>query len=94
MATVPSSQFSYTDLTVIGGLEYCYHVTAYNTLGGESDESVHIHVIPITVPSGLVAPTLVTKTLTSLTVQWLPPTNDGDSEVIRYILYMKAEFES
>jgi hypothetical protein len=42
----------------------------------------------------MTAPTLVSTTLTSLTVQWLPPTLDGDSEVTRYILYMKAEYEN
>jgi hypothetical protein len=53
---------------VTGGNEFCYHIVAYNALGGESDESVHAKVIPITVASGLSAPTLVSKTLNSITV--------------------------
>ena len=42
----------------------------------------------------MTAPTLASTTLTSLTVQQLPPTLDGDSEVTRYILYTKAEYEN
>ena len=45
-------------------------------------------------PSGLSSPTLVATTLTSLTVQWTAPTSDGDSEIQRYVLYIKAEYES
>ncbi len=91
---LPASQFEYTDTSVTGGLQYCFHVTAVNALGGESEKSVDVQVTPISIPSGLLAPTLVTRTLTSLTVQWYPPASDGDSEVERYILLMKAEFES
>jgi fibronectin type 3 domain-containing protein len=92
--TSTASQFSYTDTAITGGNLYCYYVTAFNALGGESESSVHLRVLPITVPSGLTAPTLVSKTLNSLTVQWAAPTSDGDSEIERYILYIKAEFES
>lgn len=42
----------------------------------------------------MTAPTYVTKTLSSITVQWLAPTDNGDSEVQRYVLYIKAEYES
>lgn len=67
---------------------------AFNLLGGDSKPSVEAKVTPITVPSGLAAPTLVTKTQTSLTVQWYAPASDGDSEVERYILFIKAEYEN
>ena len=42
----------------------------------------------------MTAPTLVAKTLNSISVQWLPPTSDGDAVIDRYILYIKAEFET
>ena len=51
-------------------------------------------VIPITIPSGMAAPTRVTHTLTSITMQWKVPQSDGDSEVYRYDLFAKADFES
>lgn len=94
LTALPPAQFEYTDTTVTGGKLYCYHVKAYNSLGGDSPKSLDAQVTPITIPSGLPAPTLVTRTKTSLTVQWYPPTSDGDSEVQRYILYIKAEYES
>jgi len=93
MNTMTASSFSYTDSSVVGGMTYCYTVTAYNTLGGERDYSIHLSVVPVTVPSGMTAPTLVSTTLTSLTVQWQKPTLDGDSEVIRYLLYIKPDFD-
>ena len=40
------------------------------------------------------APTFVANTETSITVQWTTPTSDGDSSVIKYVLYMKAEYSS
>ena len=51
-------------------------------------------MIPITVPSKLASPTRVTHSQTSITVQWATPASDGDSEVLRYDLYAKADFES
>jgi hypothetical protein len=45
-----------------------YYVIAYNALGGDSDKSNIAKVLPITVPSGLSVPTLVTNTETSITV--------------------------
>ena len=77
-----------------GGENYCYHFTAYNVLGGESEYSTKLSVVPITIPSGLSAPTFVTKSKNSITVTWNTPTSDGDSEILKYILYIKAEYES
>lgn len=84
----------HTDTTVVGGTQYKYFVTAYNQLGGESQTSIPFEVTPITVPSGMAAPTRVTHSQTSITLQWAIPTSDGDSEVYRYDLYAKADFES
>ena len=91
---MPASQFAYTDMTVDGGLPYKYHVTAYNQLGGESAASHPFEVTTITVPSGMDAPTRVTHTQTSITMAWQVPDTDGDSEVFRYDLFGKADYES
>ena len=40
IATLPPSQFEYTDNTVVGGTLYCYTITAFNVIGGQSDKSV------------------------------------------------------
>jgi hypothetical protein len=39
-------------------------------------------------------PIEVTHDLSSITVEWNPPTADGDSDVIKYILYAKAEYQT
>ena len=62
LTTLPPSQFSYTDGDVVGGKDYKYYVTAYNQLGGESSASQSFEVTPITVPTGMTAPTRVTHT--------------------------------
>lgn len=51
-------------------------------------------VVPITVPSGMAPPTEVTHDLTSITVEWQPPTSDGDSDITKYVLFVKAEYQS
>ena len=42
LTSVSPSTFSYTDSSVIGGMTYCYSITAYNSLGGESQPSSHL----------------------------------------------------
>lgn len=90
---MPASQFAFTE-TVIGGKKYEYYVTAFNSLGGESKRSISFKVTPIKVPSGMVAPTRVTHDLNSVTLQWTAPPNNGKSEVLRYLLYAKADYEA
>ena len=68
-------------------------MTAHNELGGESLASLSFTVVPITIPTGMTAPTRVTHTLDSITLQWTTPTANGDSEIIRYELFAKADFE-
>ena len=36
----------------------------------------------------------MTHDQTSVTVQWIAPTSDGDSDITSYVLYAKADFES
>lgn len=86
IANLSPSQFDYSDTTVEGGKQYSYTVKAYNDIGGDSEPSFEASVTPISVPSGLHAPTLVSQSKTSLVVQWTPPSSNGGSEVTRYIL--------
>jgi hypothetical protein len=37
---------------------------------------------------------LVANTLTSLTVSWTAPTSNGNSDINKYILFIKAEYDS
>ena len=90
----PASHFLYTDTTVTGGNCYAYFVTAQNPIGGESKPSQSFTVVPITLPSQPDAPTRVTHTQASITLQWAPPASDGDSEITKYVLYAKADFET
>lgn len=94
ITTQTASTFQYTDNSVTGGVEYRYFITAYNVLGGEGSQSNEALVTPITVPSGLSAPTHLQTTMNSLTVTWVAPTSDGDSPVEKYALFIKAEYES
>ena len=42
----------------------------------------------------MASPVEVTHDLSSITVEWNPPTADGDSDVTKYILYVKAEYQT
>jgi hypothetical protein len=79
---------------VTGGREYVYVVTSYNVLGGESQHSNQVKLSPIKEPSGMTAPTEVTHTLTSVTLQWVAPASDGAADVVKYRLYHKADYMS
>jgi hypothetical protein len=94
LVTLPASQFQYTDATVVGGSDYKYSVAAYNQLGGESARSAEHPVTPINEPLPSAAPTLVVGGKDFITVEWRAPASDGGATVTRYILYVRAEFES
>lgn len=40
----------------------------------------------------MTSPIEVTHDLTSITVKWMPPAVNGDSDVTKYVLYVKAEY--
>lgn len=84
----------FTDSTLEKGNHYKYAVTAYNSLGGESAYSDAQEVIPSVVPSKLAAPTRVTHSTDSVTLQWQEPTYDGSAPVTTYKLYWKADYQS
>lgn len=75
------------------GIAYRYFVSAYNVLGGEGDMSAGLEVTPINEPNAAAAPLLVTKGKEFITVKWVPPTDMGGSEVIKYILYARPEYD-
>jgi hypothetical protein len=87
-----ANQFFYSDSSITGGECYRYTITSYNVLGGESDYSNLLSVIPIKEPSGMTAPEEVTHDQTSVTLKWIAPTSDGASPVLKYIIYHKADY--
>lgn len=94
LATLNANQFSHTDSTVNGGECYQFFVKAYNALGGDGAQSSYLKLTPITVPTGMTAPTEVASTQTTISVQWAAPTSDGDDSVQYYTLLMKASYET
>ena len=94
LTTLDAAQFQHTDSTVVGGTEYKYYVTAYNQLGGESAMSIGLPITPIAEPSATSAPALVDKGKDFITVKWPAPADDGGSTVTRYILYVRAEYDT
>ena len=76
LATLPASQFTYTDASVTGGTDYEYHITASNTIGGEGLGSSPLKIAPIAIPLAPDAPTLIERSRTFISVQWSPPASD------------------
>lgn len=93
LTTLTAAIFQYTDSSVTAGIAYRYFVSAYNVLGGEGDMSAGLEVTPINEPNAAAAPLLVTKGKEFITVKWVPPTDMGGSEVIKYILYARPEYD-
>jgi hypothetical protein len=94
LTTLGASHFQYVDMTVTGGTNYKYYVSAYNQLGGEGALSAGLEITPITEPSAPAAPVLVGIAKDFITVEWQAPADDGGSPVARYILYARAEYGS
>jgi len=93
-ATVPASQFQYTDSTVTAGRNYKYYASAFNPLGGEGQLSTGAPVTPVSVPTVTAAPTLVAQGTDFITVEWTAPGFDGGTPVSKYVLYVRAEYDS
>ena len=94
LASVPASQFQYTDAAPTAGRDYRYYVAAFNVLGGEGELSAGAPVRPVSVPVATAAPRLVAKGQDFITVEWLPPSSDRGAAVAKYILYVRAEYDS
>ena len=93
LATLAAAIFQYTDSTVTPGIAFRYFVSAYNVIGGEGDMSAGLQVTPINEPNAAAAPLLVTKGKEFITVKWVPPTDMGGSDVSKYILYARPEYD-
>ena len=76
-------QYTATGLT--RGLEYRFQLMALN-FNGPGVASSTLDVYFCSPPSGLLPPTLLSSTQTSLTLQWSPPTDDGGCPVLEYTL--------
>ena len=63
-------------------------------LRGEGDPSTGLPIIPAREPDATGAPALVGKGKDFITVDWLAPAWDGGEEITRYILYIKADYET
>lgn len=96
LATLPASQFQYTDSTVTGGIDYKFYVTAFNQLGPEGPYSAGLPNTPIQEPLAAAAPTLVQDNIGKdfIVVEWIPPTHDGSSPITRYILWVRAQYDT
>ena len=103
---LPPSDFAYTDSApaqgvacgnangcITGGKTYEYYVIATNHRFS-SEPSTSFKVTPIQIPSGMAAPVEVTHDTSSITVKWTPPSDNGKSEVTRYLLYIMADYEA
>ena len=76
-------QYTATGLT--RGLEYRFQLMALN-FNGPGVASSTFDVYFCSPPSGLLPPTLLSSTQTSLKLQWSPPTDDGGCPVLEYTL--------
>ena len=68
-------------------------------LGGEGPYSAGLPNTPIQEPLAAAAPTLVQSTIGNIgkdfiVVEWIPPTHDGSSPITRYILWVRAQYDT
>ena len=82
--TVSADQRWYNDTNVVNGINYTYKVSAYNDVG--EGEKPSTSAIPKTTPS---EPQNLQDTPGSgyVNLTWDPPSSDGGSEIINYIIY-------
>lgn len=73
-----------TDLDT--GRVYRFKVSAYN-LNGEGPMSPELITYSCIAPSRIDAPTRVTSTLTSITLQWNQPTDNGGCPILGYAVF-------
>lgn len=79
-----------TQITVLGltpGNEYKFSVVAYNFNGAGAQSAVYSMYACVN-PSVMVAPYRITSNETTITVGWVPPTNNGGCPITGYAVFM------
>jgi hypothetical protein len=76
----------YSTTAVVQHNEYVFRYRAYN-FNGPSVYSNELNIVACRNPSGLNAPTYTTSTITSISIKWTPPTDDGGCNILYYEVY-------
>lgn len=91
IAIVKSNVFSYVAQGLSRQTEYSFRVMAKNMVGQseplETAEAIEILPGPPSAPDGPLE--IISKTNTSVTIQWNPPKDDGGSDIFCYVLACK-----
>ena len=72
---------------LIPGVDYIFNVQAAN-FNGDGALSVDVRLFSCTPPSQGQAPTRVTSSTSSITIEWQSPSSDGGCEIIGYAVYV------
>ena len=78
---------SYMAIGLTSGNRYQFRASAINRVGEGAKSSFSAVLIAATVPSRPDAPTFVSATLNSITIQLSPASDDGGSAVTKYVIY-------
>lgn len=76
----------FTDTSVVVGRTYRYKVVAVNAVG-ESIPSVVVSFLVAGLPSQPSPPSLLSQSRSSISVQWMAPTDNGGSDITSFTLY-------
>ncbi len=84
-SVVPGSTLTFTDGNVVDGLTYFYYISAVNN-AGPGPISNAVYATPMGVPG---APTTLNGVAGNgnITLSWVPPFNNGGSQIIWYRVY-------
>jgi len=83
---------NYSDLTVQPGQDYVYHVRAVNFIGVGQPSLASASIRAGNAPAAPALPIIASRALTSLTVEWAPPSPLG-SEILSYRLFMSGPLD-
>ncbi|CAE7671664.1 Fndc3a [Symbiodinium sp. CCMP2592] len=82
----------FQDLQVQSGQDYVYHVRAVNFIGVGQPSPASAEIRAGNAPAAPGLPIIATRALTSLTVQWAPPSALG-SQILSYRLFMSGPLD-
>jgi len=83
---------TYTDLGVSSGEDYVYNVRAVNFIGVGQPSPASASIRAGNAPAAPGLPIIASRALTSLTVEWAPPSPLG-SEILSFRLYMSGPLD-